>query len=359
MRRVSSALDLLVPPATRGALAAVVRRRTAVLGFTGAVAMLATIIAFLLPVSYQAEATLLPPAEGEDSFGSMASLIQSAALNRIGLFTTQTPSDVFAEILRSRTLREELVKRFDLQRRYGKRNLDQALRELAKHSTIEVNKAGVLFVRVRDRDPQRAAEMANALVAGLDRFNRDTYTTRAKRVRQFLDGRLADVTDRLARAESTLTAYEQRNRVLAGSDRNAVEGLAAIMAQRMSLQVKRTYLSSYLRASDPLVRELDSEISAYERELARMPALKQRGARLALEAELQRRLFTLITAQLEDARVQEMRDTPTVTVLDSARAPLIRHQPRRSLIVFAAAATALALSAAWVVLDERAAAMRA
>ena len=90
-----------------------------------------------------------------------------------------------------------------------------------------------------------------------------------------------------------------------------------------------------------------------DRELAKLPSLKQEGSRLALDAEIQRRVFMLLTAQYEDMRVQETRDTPTLTVLDSARAPEIRSRPRRVVIVLAATFAAVALGLAWVGISLR------
>jgi uncharacterized protein involved in exopolysaccharide biosynthesis len=98
---------------------------------------------------------------------------------------------------------------------------------------------------------------------------------------------------------------------------------------------------------------VEAEIAAMDRELAKLPALKQEGSRLALNAEIQRRVFTLLTAQYEDMRVQEGRDTPTLTVLDRARAPDLRSRPRRTLIVLIATAVAVMLGAAWVGLQVR------
>ena len=346
-------LDDLLSPQARRFIQAVRERWRPLVMFVGGVAVVAAVVVMLLPQWFAAEATLLPPTEGAESFSMVASLIQSNALNKIGLFSTQTPSDLFAAILKSRTLREELIRRFDLQRAYHAKSMDVALRKLAKHIRIDVDKAGLLIVQVEDRDPQRAADMTNHLVLELDRFNRETYNTRAKRVRLFLEERLADLSRRMAEAESSLTVYERTNKVIASNEASAVEGIASIMAQRLNLQVKRSYVSSYSPQDSPTLRQIDAEMSAYERELAKMPALKQQGARLALEAELQRKLFALMTAQYEDARVQETRDTPTITVLDAARAPQLRARPKRGLVVVASTVIAAALALGWMWLSLR------
>lgn len=338
-----------LPPATRRFLTACLERRRPILAFVLVVMVLSVVVSLLLPNWYRAQSTVLPPTEGSDSYGIMTSLIQSAALSKIGMTTTSTASDIYQEILRSRTLQEDLIREFHLEQLYRKRGMDRTLKELAGHVRVTIGLSGLLIVQIEDRDPQRAAGMANRLVDQLDRFNRETLNTRAKRTREFLETRVADVQLRLGAAEAALTAYERRNGVVA--DAAAVGGMAGVIAQKLSLQVKRAYVSSYTAAGSAAVRSIDAEIAAYDRELARLPGLKNEGARLALDAEIQRRVFTLLTGQYEDARVQETRDTPTITVLDRARAPEMKARPKRTVIVLVSTLAALLLSASWVALS--------
>ena len=271
---------------------------------------------------------MLPPAEGNDAFGIMSGLIQSAALNKVGMTTTSTASDIYAEILQSRTLQEDLVRTFRPGHALQAQGDGAQPKELARHTRIRIGNTGLLMVQVEDRDPQRAADMANRLVDELDRFNRETLNTRAKRTREFLATRVAEVRSRMRSADSALTAYEERHGVVAG---NATVGsMASLIAQKQTLQVRREYVSSFTASGGSAVRAIDAELAAYDRELARLPGLKNVGARLALDAEIQRRVFTLLISQYEDVRVQEMRDTPTITVLDRARPPEMRARPKRA-----------------------------
>lgn len=342
-----------IPLPFRPLARAVWERRKPVVGFIFAVALVATGVSFLFPKWYTARATILPPNEGGDGFGIMAALIESSALSQLGMLSTASPSDVYAEILESRTLREGLIQRFDLQRLYKRKNLDLTLKDLATHVRVDVNKAGVIEVDVEDRDPKRAADMANALVTGLDDFNRMTFSSRASRSREFLQKRLEDVQVRLTTAETALAAYERSHKVIAASEASAAEGVGGIIARKLSLQVQRSYVSSYSRSDSPTLRSIDAEIAAIDHELGKFPSLKQQGARLALDAEIQRKVFTLLTAQYEDARVQETRDTPTVSVLDRARPPQLKSKPKRSVIVLVATAMATLMAVAWVAWKTR------
>lgn len=310
-------------------------------------------ISLLLPNWYRAQATLLPPPESGDTYGNLVSAIQSSALNSLGLITSSSTSDIFAEILKSRSLGESAIRQFNLAQVYKTKGMDLTLAAFRLHLGVGVSHSGVLSLTFEDRDPRRAAEVANFLLSELDRFNREAMNTRAKRTRMFLEERLIDTKTRLTAAESTLSAYEREHKVLAGADQAAIEGAASVIAQKMNLQVRRSYVSEYSGAQSPAVRELDAQIAAVDREISRLPDLKMGGGRLALEAEIQSKLFTLVSSQYEEARIEEARDTPTVTVLDVARTPELKFRPRRSMIVLASGASALALCVLFAMLEMR------
>lgn len=329
-------------------LAAFRSRLRTYLGIVAAAAVLAAGVSFLLPSWFRARSTLLPPDEtNESSFGLLAGRIQSSALSSLGMTTTSTPSDVFAEILESRRLSEAAINRFDLMRLYRRKGMDRTVKEFQRHLSVKVNAAGILIVSFEDRDARRAADVTNFLVSELDRFNVETYTTRGKRLRQFLERRLAEVQRQLTTAEDSLLRYERQRRVLSGSESEKLSGVADILVQKFNLETQRAFVQGYSSPGSTELQNIDRQLSALNSELGKLPQVKLEGTRLTLDVDVQRRLLVLMTTQYEDARMQETRDTPTVTVLDVASPPQLRARPRRSFIVAGAALAALLGCAAW------------
>ena len=314
----------------------------------GAALVLAIGVSLLLPNWYRAESTLLPPTEtGDTGFGMLAGMIQSSALNNLGLTTTNSPSDVFGEILKSRLLAETAIKQFGLEKVYRKKGMDRTLKEFREHLAVRVNAAGLLSVSFEDRNARRAADVTNFLVAELDRFNVETYKTRGKRLRQFLEGRLGDLQQQLVASEERLLQYERKHRIVSSGETEAARGLSDILVQKFNLETQRAYVSSYTSPGNTELMNIDRQLRALNSEIGKLPEVKLEGTRLALDVEVLRKLFTLMSGQLEDARMQETRDTPTVTVLDVASAPQLKARPSRGLIVVAAVVAALLGSAAW------------
>lgn len=310
-------------------------------------------VSFLLPKWYVGRVTILPPDEAGQSLGTLANQIQASALGKVGLVAMSSPSDIYAEILKSRRAEEALIDQFDLRNRYGEPNLDKCARILEHRVRISVLPSRVIEVRVEDRDAEMAARMANALVQELDRINREIRGQYASRSREFLQTQLRQAESRLRESERLLTAYERKHGVLAGPEEAAVQGAAELIARKMALQVRRTWMRSYSDRENPMLRTIDSELSALDQELAGMPALKQEASRLALDVEIQRRVYTLITAQFEEARIQEESDVPTVSVLDQARTPTLSARPRKRVVVGVTFGVAILLAAGWVLLLAR------
>ena len=297
------------------------------------VTVLALIVSLLLPKWYSAKAVLLPPSEDDTSL-SLAQLLPRG----IGGFKipgAPTLSDVFVSVLKSRSVGDRLVSRFDLVHRYRLPDAEKALKELQGHTKLALGDEGTISISVEDRDPKVAAQMANAYIEELDNFNRVTRTSTARRTREFIQQRLAVVEQDLATAENSLSSYQQRKNLalLSPEARGQAEIGANIMAQKLALEVKLNVLRQSLVESSEEIRRVREELGAVERQLGTLPQAGVATMRLWRDLKVQEQLFELLTAQLEEARIRETRDTPTVQVLDAAVTPLHKSRPKRAVIV--------------------------
>ena len=318
------------------------------------VTAVALIISLFLPKWYSAKAVLLPPTEEESSFG-LSQLIPRG-LGGIKLPGAPTLSDVFISILKSRSVGDRLISRFNLVHRYRMRDAENALKELQSHTKLALGDEGTISISVEDQDPKVAAGMANAYIEELDDFNRLTRTSSARRTRQFIEERLGVVQHDLAAAENSLSSYQQQKNLalLSPEARGQAEIGANIMAQKLALEVKLNVLRQSLVESSEEVRRVKEELSAVERQLGTLPQAGVATMRLWRDLKVQEQLFELLTAQLEEARIRETRDTPTVQVLDPAVPPLHKSRPKRALVVLVGMAIGLIGTIGYLVATERA-----
>ncbi len=328
------------------------RRRTIGMA-VGAVTALTVVVALLLPPWYRAQAVLLPPSEEQSGFG-IASLVRGLAMPGVRIPTEATPADVFIAILESRTVSQQVVERFELQKRYRKKRLGDAILELHRHAKFKLSAAGTLEISVEDHDPRRAAEMANTYVELLDRFNREVRMTKGRRTRMFLEQRLGETRQELSRTEQLLTAYQAKHKAVAVSAEmsSAIESAAQLAAQRMALQVRLGVIRSYSRGSSEEEQQVLEQLAQLDRQLQRLPSTGIEIARLLRDVKVQEQLYLLLTAQFEEARLAETRDVVTVEVLDKAVPPERKVRPKRAFLVLGALFLSLAVGVAWAAFQE-------
>ena len=341
----------------RDILSAVGRRRGFVLGTSLATAVLTLAVSFLLPKTYRASAVIRPPEES-DLLSNMS--IAQRALTKFPAFGILedyfTPADVYKAILGSRTVQEEIIQRFDLQRVYRKKSLELTLRALDRNTKVRMNPDGTIKVSVDDRDPRRSAQLANGYLEALDRFNVEKRNTTAHRTRVFLQTRTAETDSLLRASEEALRRYQEEHRTVAPASAGSadVQAAADIMSRKLMLQVRLGVLRGYLNESSDQVRQVKDELEQMEHRLASIPELQGELLRLLRDSKVNEQLYLMLTAELEQARIRETMDTPTVQVLDPAVPPERHAWPKKGLLTVAAGLLALLVASAWVASRERA-----
>jgi uncharacterized protein involved in exopolysaccharide biosynthesis len=319
-----------------------------------AVTLLALGISVLLPKWYEGRTVLLPPTE-DDLGASMVSQLMPRGFAGLKMPGAPTLADVFVAVLKSRTVADRIVRRFDLVHRYNVPDAETAAKELSGHVKFRVGDEGTIAILAEDRDPKTAADMANAYVDELDHFNKEARTTSAQRTRAFIEQRLEVAKRDLATAEDLLRDYQQRRRLpaISPSERSGAEMGAQLMAQRSALEVRLQVLRQSLAENSEEVRRVREELAAVDRQVGALPRAGLDIARLWRDVKVQETIFELLTSQLEEARIRETRDTPTVQVLDRAEIPLHKSRPKRKVVVIAGFLIGLAGSLAAALLMER------
>ena len=328
------------------------QRRT-IGGLVGVATLVTLIVALLLPPWYRAQAVLLPPSEEQSGFG-ISNLLRGLAVPGVRVPTEATPADVFVAILESRTIGEQVVRRFDLQRRYHRAQLGDAILELHRHTKFTLAEAGTITISVEDHDRRRAADMANAFVDLLDHFNREVRMTKGRRTRIFLEQRLVETRSGLARSEQLLTDYQSKHKAVAISSEmsSAIAAASQLSAQRMALEVRLGVIRSYSKGPSEEQQQTLEQLAQLDRQLRQLPFTGIEIVRLLRDVKAQEQLYLLLTAQYEEARVAEARDVVTVEVLDRAVPPERKTRPRRGVIVAGAFLFSLAVGAAWAAFQD-------
>jgi tyrosine-protein kinase Etk/Wzc len=328
------------------------------------------------PKIYESTATILAPDErGVRSLGLATALATSGVAQAVpGLsMPSLTPQrDIFVSILKSRTMGQDVVQRFDLQEHFQVPFLSDAIRRLSGMTTVTLSKDGVISVKVQETDPQLAAELANFYVAHLDQMISRLATTEASKQRVFIADRLSETERELRRAEEALRQFQETNKVIALQEqaRGAVETAAHLKGEIMASEVQLEVMRKFATEANPEVVKLKQRIQEMKRHLsgmqygkvwvlpaenhnpgeprheihipfAQVPELVIELARLMRDVKVQETVYTLLTQQLEQAKIAEARDMPTVQALDKAVPADRKSKPKTTFNMAVAGITSL------------------
>ncbi len=248
-------------------------------------------VGFILPRYYRASATLLPETEKS----SLSGITQFADLAQL---TGMVPADgelsrLYPEILKSETVligllhtrfkadgfRDSvtLMTYFEVDEDTPEEETEEGIEAI--HDLIATSydsKTGIVSVTMDMKEPQLAADVLNALIAELDNFMRVKRITGASEQLRWIVSRLGEVGDELERAEDSLSTFREKNRRIADS-----------------------------------------------------PTLLLQQQRLLRDVEISSTTFIELKKQYELAKIEEIKNTSLVSVLDHARPPAKAARPRR------------------------------
>src|SRR5260370_13080293 len=199
----------------------------------------------------------------------------------------RSPSDLYVAMLRSRTVADDLIDRFSLMDDYHKKMGVAARKKLEDRSLIIAAKDGVISVSVDDRDPRRAAEMANAYAEELEKLTKILAVSEAAKRRLFFEREVKMASDDLANAEVALKQTQEKTGLilLHNQSRAMIESLASLRARVAAQEVLVQQIRTFAAPENPeLIRE-EKALEALRAQLSRLEG--GQGKRLFADGPIQ------------------------------------------------------------------------
>ena len=304
-----------------------------------AAGLLALGITFAIPPTFTATTKFMPPQQQQS--GAAAMLAGLGALGGLAGAAggIKNPADQFIAFLKSRTVQDALVDKFNLTERYDTKSRENARTTLGTNAQIVSGKDGLIIIDASDKDPQFAADLANAHVEELGRLLNRLALTEAQQRRMFFEKQLSTAKDNLITAEQALKVSGVNSSTLKASPQAAVEGVAKLQAAIMSQEIKLASMRGYLTESAPDFKQAQTEMSALRVQLKQKekdePTDGRDGDYISKFRNFKyyETLLELFSKQYEVARLDESREGTTIQVLDYAQRPEKNSKPQRGVIV--------------------------
>jgi len=341
------------------------KRKSFIWRFALAAAVLSAGISLLLPKYFTATAKMLPPQQTQSIAVALLGQLAPLASLAGGI---RNPNDMYLSMLRSRTVADSLIDRFSLMKLYGTDKRMDARKKLASYTEIISGRDGIIIVSVDDRDPNRAAEIANAYVDQLEKLTRNLAVTDAGKKRRFFEQEVKTASEELAKAEDELKATQESTGIiqLDSQARVMLQAYAELRAQVSAKEVQVQAMQTFATPDNPDLIRSRNELAALRTQVARFEH-SQSGPIVGLEkvpragldyirrfreVKYRETLLELLAKQYQIARIDEAEGAALIQVLDPALPPEKKSWPPRAALVMVATLLALMLATMFVLLQE-------
>lgn len=314
--------------------------------------ILSFIIAFNLPLTYKSTARILPPQQDSSLFGMMMGSLGGGAASLAGdLLGGGTSADLYVGILNSEAIKDKIIDKYGLIKLYKQKYRIDTYKMMEDKIEISSGKKdGIISISVVDKEPKRAAAIANSYIEELSSLLVIMNSSSSQQNRIFLEERFAKTKADLLAAENKLKLFQTNNKIVDVSEqtKGAIKGIAEISAQLALEEVKLASLRRTLTESSQEVRNQLSVVNNIKSQLSRMegtqktnsiptlgsvPGLGQEYVQILRELKIQETLSELIVKQLEVAKLNESKNIAPIQIIQKAAVPDKKFKPKRLSVI--------------------------
>jgi uncharacterized protein involved in exopolysaccharide biosynthesis len=300
-----------------------------------AVGVLALGVTYLIPPTFTASTTFLPPQQQQSSAASALATLGALGGLAGGVAGVSSPGERYVALMQSVTLSDRIIDHFKLMDVYDAKFRVDARTALAGNVRITLGKKdGLMTIQVDDEVPQRAADIANRYVDELRRLTGTFAVTEAQQRRAFFEKHLQQSRDRLAQAQQALEASGFSPGALKAEPRAAADAYARLKAETTGAEMRLSLLRGTLADGAPEVRQQLGTVMALREQLARAESATSTSGGPDYvgryrEYKYQETLFDVYARQFELARSDESREGALIQVVDPAVPPERKSKPKR------------------------------
>ncbi len=356
-------LDLMIIPA---------RYKFQILKVSFAVAVITAIYTLFLPNIYSASAKILPPQPAQSMASSLLGQLGPLASLAGRDFGIRTPNDLYVSMLKSRTVGVSLMQRFSLRELYERKTEVDTLESLKQMTRITSGKEGIIEIEVSDKDPKRAADMANAYVEELYKLTQNVAVSEASQRRILFESQLKLAKDELAKAEANLRGIQEKTGLIepGSQGRAIIESAASLRAMIGAKEVEIASMRSFATSRNPDLIRAEQELTGLRQQMAKLQKDKNLGSgdiqvptagipaatltyyRAFRDVKYYETMYELLAKQFELAKLDEAKTAPTIQFLDRATAPEKKSRPKRAITVLVTTLLAGLFTTMWAFAKE-------
>lgn len=304
------------------------------------------VVSLLLPKWYRSTAVVLSPSSSSGSMSALGGLEYLGIGNLLG---ENESIFKYMAILKSRTLREKLIREYNLIERYGSENMQLALEKLKNYLELELGDEYQLKISMMDKNQDQVAEITNYIVHVLDSMNVAITAKGARNDRKDIGKRYHSLIDSLHRVSNEMATYMSENGIISLQDQitAGVTSASDLQRQIIALETEIEVLNKSVQEDNPILKRKKIKLESLRKKyyqilqtdedyIPKFSEIPKIGAELKQyekTIDYLTKLLEFVGPQYEKFKLDEIKETPSLQILDYGRRPDEKCKPKRSIIV--------------------------
>ena len=339
------------------------KRKKLIIGVTLLISIITAGISLNMPPIYMAETKILPPQQSSNTAQQFLSQLGGLAGLAGGGVGIKTTNDLYIGLLKSRPVLDPIIDNFKLMDVYKAESREGVRKGLTGVLKAQDDKkSGIITIGIEDKDPKRAADMANAFVEGLRDLTNKFAVTEAVQRRLFFEEQLKNAKESLVKAEESIMGFQERTGAIKIDEQTkaVLTGIAQLRGEVAAKEVQLLVMKTYATPQNPDIQRVEEEIKGLKEQLGklehkegsgnnpdplmptgRIPSLGAEYIRKMREFKYSETLYEIFLKQYEAAKLDEAKEAAVIQVLEKAIPPEKRIKPKRRQMVMIAGITGL------------------
>ncbi len=349
----------------------IIRNRKFIIIFVAVVSVAAVIYSLVTPQIWRSTATFYVIG---DQASSLPLNIDGLSGLTAGLMETTNSQNAINAVtaMNSRQFSEKVIRHFNLIDYYkittqdSLKAMDSALRMLHT-KTMKIGsdpETGLVTVSADTKDKKLSRDIVNYYLQQLDIYNREEKITRGKMNREFLEARVNETRAEIDSLLLALKDFQQRHNAvdIEAQTSSLIKSYSDIIAIKMSTDIELELARKNYAENSPIVLELKDRSEALAKQIRQLeagkeplkprylidigslPDLATQYAQLKMNLEIKSKIYKFLYPQYEAAKLEELKDLPTLDILDTPREAGLRVRPKRAVMCIIAFALAVVAS---------------
>jgi tyrosine-protein kinase Etk/Wzc len=316
--------------------------------------VVAGFIAFNMPNWYSSTASLVPPKSSESGVeglvGNISSALKEFGMTKLGGGSSEGYS--FIVILNSRTIKESLIKKFDLAKEYeipDTMKID-IIKTFESNFEVNMEAEGNYTVTIDSKDKYKAVDMVNFYIQQVNSLAEDLFRRETRQNKQHLEERLRLIDSTLAVVSEQLHHFSKESMLFSPLDqaKAVTSAFSDLKAEEIKQEIILELIKNRYGEADPFTQEqkkLIAELKDKYQQFQTQPgfvgnfpltdaalfATEYLGLYAKYETFIKVKSFLL--PMLEQVKLDEKRNIRTLYVVDPPQPADKKSKPKRSLIL--------------------------